>query len=263
MLIMSVFKHCRISLVISLGALLLSCDVAGGLFSQSELADMYEVWIDNDGFMLGDGDLVRSDSFLVPMIESHSSVSGPGKLSLVLVDMNGTEAALLTFMAESGTYLDMEDTSLRTVDSMNGPLPSFSIPADLAEGYYHLETQLYDSNGRVLSNTSTLVLVYDGVIPAPQIETFPSSPAKGQRVFLRLVSGLPEEYDPWLRWYVGTGMRKEGYASDFADRLVWQIPESDGFFSVRAEVFPFKPPLELLTPSVSTSSPACLPSRLT
>jgi hypothetical protein len=241
--------------LIGLVMLLLSCDVAGGLFSQSELADMYEVWIEIDGMPLGDGDLVRIDSSLIPVIESPGSVSDPGRLSLVLVDMDGVEAARLTYLTGAGSALDVEDVSLRSVRSLRGALPSFAFPADMAEGYYFLETRLYDSLGRVLSNDSTLVLVYNGMIPAPRIEVFPSSPAQGQPVFLRLVSDLPGEVDPWLRWYIGTGIRKEGYASDFADRLVWQVPEADGFFSVRAEVFPFKPPVEVLNRSVALLKP--------
>jgi hypothetical protein len=169
---------------------------------------------------------------------------------LVLVDMNGAEAARLTFLAEAGAELDSEDPSLRTVRSLRGSLPSFSFPEDLAEGYYSLEARLYDSSGRVLSNASTLVLVYNGVIPSPRIETYPSSPAKGQPVFMRLVYDLPDGLDPWLRWYVGESMRKEGYASEFADRLVWQVPELDGFFGVRTELFPFKPSVEVLKRSV-------------
>lgn len=252
---MSAFKCCRLGVLIGLVMLLLSCDVAGGLFSQSELADLYEVQIAIDGLTLGTGDLVRSDSPLVPVIESPSGVSEPVKLLLVLVDMSGNEAARLGFMVDEGLGLDPEDPSLRSVDSLKGALPSFSLPADLPEGYYSLETWLYDSSGRILSNASTLVLVYDGVIPNPQIETFPSSPAKGQPVFLRLVHDLPGEFDPWLRWYIGAGMRKEGYASEFADRLVWQVPESDGFFSVRVELFPFKPPVEVPSRSVPMLKP--------
>jgi hypothetical protein len=252
---MSTLKPHQIGFVIGLVALVLSCDVAGGLFSQSELADMYEVWIDLDGLPLGDGDVIRSASTLVPVIDSPGGISVPERLSLVLVDLNGTEAARLTFVSGTGSGQDAEDLSLRAVRTMKGALPSFSVPGDLAEGYYSLETYLYDSSGRVLSSASTLVLVYNGLIPTPRIETFPSSPAKGQPVFLRLVTGLPGDLDPWVRWYVGAGIRKEGYASDFADRLVWQIPESEGFFSVRAELFPFKPPVEALPRSFSRIEP--------
>ncbi|MFH2115150.1 MAG: hypothetical protein ABIJ86_11660 [Spirochaetota bacterium] len=249
-------KLIRFVVVIGLTALVLSCDVAGGLFSQSELANMYDVWIDMDGLPLSDGDLIQADSSLVPIIESHSGFSGPERLSLVLVDVDGNEAARLGFVAESGPFADTEDDpSLRAVLSMEGSLPSFTLPDDLAEGYYSLEIRLYDSTDIILSDTSILVLLYNGEVPAPRIEIFPSSPAKGQAVYLRLVSGLPDELDPWLRWYVGGGIRKEGYESDFADRLVWQIPESDGFFSVRAELFPFKPPTEAANGSISVVTP--------
>ena len=133
---MSAFKCCRLGVLIGLVMLLLSCDVAGGLFSQSELADLYEVQIAIDGLTLGTGDLVRSDSPLVPVIESPSGVSEPVKLLLVLVDMSGNEAARLGFMVDEGLGLDPEDPSLRSVDSLKGALPSFSLPADLPEGYY-------------------------------------------------------------------------------------------------------------------------------
>jgi hypothetical protein len=250
---MSVFKWYRFILPVGLVAVLLSCDVAGGLLSQSELADMYEVELHIDGYPLGDGDLIRSDSSVVPVIESHGSAGSPGKLSLVLVDMHGAEAARLTF--QTGSESDPDDAALRSVQSLKDNLPPFSMPKDLAEGYYTVESILFDSAGRMLSTASTLVLVYDGVLPTPRIETFPSSPSKGQPVFLRLQHGLPEERDPWLRWYIGGEVRKEGYASDLADRLVWQIPESDGFFSVRAELFPFRPPERVTGRSASTGRP--------
>ena len=253
---MSTLKLVRFVIVTGLAVLVLSCDMAGGLFSQSELADMYDVWIDMDGLPLSDGDLVRTDSSLVPVIESRSGFSGPERLSLVLVDEDGSEVARLGFVADSGSFVDAEeDSALRVVLSLDGYLPSFTLPDDLTEGYYFLETRLYDSSDRILSDTSLLVLVYNGEVPAPRIEIFPSSPVKGQAVYLRLVSDLPVERDPWLRWYVGGGIRKEGYASDFSDRLVWQVPESDGFFSVRAELFPFKPPVAVSDRSITAINP--------
>jgi hypothetical protein len=253
---MSARKLGRFITAIGLAALAISCDVAGGLFSQSELADMYDVWIDLDGLPLSDGDLVRTDASLVPVIESRSGISSPERLTLVLVSEDGSEVASLGYVSAAGSAAyEGKVGSLRSVSSLEGDLPSFTLPDDLAEGYYFLETRLYNAAGRVLTDTSILVLVYNGDIPAPQIEVFPSSPALGQAVYLRLVSSLPVDIDPWLRWYISGKIGKEGYASDFADRLVWLIPDTDGFFSVRAELFPFKPPADASDGSISSGKP--------
>jgi hypothetical protein len=252
-LIMYAPKLGRFITAIGLTTLVLSCDVAGGLFSQSELADMYEVGIDLDGIPLSDGDLVRTDAKLVPVIESRSGFSSPGKLTLALVNEDGSEVASLGYVTASSSAVDVEGNgSLRAVSSIEGDLPPFTLPDDLVDGYYFLEARLYDDTGRVLSDTATLLLVYNGDTPAPQIEVFPSSPAMGQTVYLRLFSTLPETLDPWIRWHIGGTIGREGYASDHADRMVWRIPETDGFFSVRAELFPFKPPAEVVDRSVST-----------
>ena len=259
---MSAPKLLRATFVIVLIVLFVSCDVAGGLFSESELADMYDIWINKAGQPLSDGDLVVAGSSLVPVIESHGDIGDPERLSLVLVDMDGYEAARLGFVAESALLSDEDkDASLRAVRSVSGSLPSFTLPAGLSEGYYYLQTKLFDATGRSVHDSSILLLLYNGELSAPRIEIFPSSPAKDQTVFLRLVSELPDGLDPWLRWYIGGLIRKEGFASDFADRLIWHIPEEDGFLSVRAELFPFKPPEEVKTRSGPENKPYISASR--
>jgi hypothetical protein len=153
----------------------------------------------------------------------------------------------------SGTTGSSTAASLATtvvVSRLDSRLPPFSLPADLALGSYILDFQVLGKDG-VLSelkrpifylgsaswNVKALVSYPPGTGPSSQAPLFPPD------VSLLLAVGLDADprLNPYIRWYFGSTLIASGRVADGLSQILWKTQSSDGFYTIRAEVFPFPP----------------------
>jgi len=153
----------------------------------------------------------------------------------------------------AGTDPAASSTALDTtvvVPRLDSRLPSFSLPADLALGSYLLDFKVLGKDG-VLSelkrpifylgsatwNVKSLVSYPPGSGPSSQAPLFPPN------VNLLLVVGLDTDprLNPYIRWYFGSTLIASGRVADGLSQIVWKTKSPDGFYTIRAEVFPFPP----------------------
>ena len=136
------------------------------------------------------------------------------------------------------------------VSRLDSRLPSFSLPAGLALGSYVLDFQILGKDG-VLSelkrpifylgsavwNVKALVSYPPGTGPSSQAPLFPPN------VKLLLTVGLDADtrLNPYIRWYFGSTLIASGRVADGLSELLWKTQSPDGFYTIRAEVFPFPP----------------------
>ncbi|MDR1030477.1 MAG: hypothetical protein LBL76_06345 [Treponema sp.] len=64
----------------------------------------------------------------------------------------------------------------------------------------------------------------------------------GIKVLFEAQVSADTRFDPYIIWYSGKTRISEGKLSESARYLFWQAPERTGFYTIKAALFPFKPP---------------------
>lgn len=177
-----------------------------------------------------------------------SAVGRSGETGSASVSLSGAEGD-----SKSGTQGASAPASLNTtvvVSRLDSRLPGFSLPVDLALGSYVLDFQVLGKDG-VLSelkrpifylgsatwNVKALVSYPPGTGPSSQAPLFPPN------VNLLLAVGLDADprLNPYVRWYFGSTPIASGRVADGVSQILWKTRSPDGFYTIRAEVFPFPP----------------------
>jgi hypothetical protein len=143
-----------------------------------------------------------------------------------------------------GVLKDPEGEVLATVvfgpdRLVNGVYPSITLP-DLEPGYYHLTFTLRNNNA-VLSE-ETLTFFHDPrSYSLSKISSYPLSFLPGSSGIFRAYGLFPEGKDPYIRWTMDGKIILESPVSEGGDKVFWTAPKKEGVYSVKAELFPYKP----------------------
>ncbi|MDR0495572.1 MAG: hypothetical protein LBG95_08115 [Treponema sp.] len=131
------------------------------------------------------------------------------------------------------------------VKSLNQELPYFPLPKNLEIGPY---TLVFEALGKkeTLSRTETNVIylgsakfnLKDISIYLPGLS---GSQLISPETTVMLEAGLDfdKKFEPYIIWYNGKRVIGEGKISEGAGNILWKTPDQPGFYSLRAEVFPF------------------------
>jgi len=141
-------------------------------------------------------------------------------------------------------YSDIQEIEI-AVMSLAEELPYFLLPKDLEIGPY---TLVFEAIGHreTLSRTETNILylgyakfnlkdisMYLSGLSGSQL----ISP--GTTVMLETRLDFNNRLDPYIVWYSGRNVIREGRMSDGAGNILWTAPEQIGFYALRVEAFPF------------------------
>jgi hypothetical protein len=140
------------------------------------------------------------------------------------------------------------DEDIIYIKKFTDPLPPFLLPDDIVPGQYVIVFQISGENsvlnriekpfyyiGRSKFSLSDINLYMPGVFDSGNIVP-PDVP-----VMLETAVSSGEGLDPYIIWYNGKKRIYEGFVAGGAARFIWSVPGQSGFYSVKAEVFPFRP----------------------
>lgn len=238
----------------------LSCNDYSSILPQSGI---YKVTVYADNTPLETNSFVSSQktfkpAFVTP-VASDPDVQG---LAVSIKDIQNESKT--TEIVYAKTALETSGTRV-LVPNLDSTLPEFTIPADLPIGPYKIVLKILGS-GTVLSEKEIpFYYLADAVFNVKDIHSFPpghkpsvSGPLFPPNINLLLEGSLVSDVrlDPYIIWYEGNRILKKGRLAEGANLLIWKTPESEGFQTIRFEVFPenpFKDKNYKNIPSVSSS----------
>lgn len=222
-------------ILISIG--MMACTMGSGMFTEEELNSMYQIVVSRDGSTLDSGARISTATALGLSVVGIDGAPEADSIELLLSYPDGALAASILF-ATAGT----EAAGTIVVKDFESDVPPFTMPANLPDGYYTLLVRIKNAAGEILSRRSTVVLLYEGLIPAPSLAVYPGFVIAGEVSLIRLVADFPAAIDPWIQWSVDGRVLSAGFYSNHADRLAWRAPATSGVYLAKAEIFPFMPP---------------------
>lgn len=140
------------------------------------------------------------------------------------------------------------DELIIPVRSLDDDLPFFPVPDDLPPGWYTLVSQVMSGN-EVLQKTEKLFFFladtgfsFDNIqVHLPGMAENSQLIPNGTVIMLEAALNFDSHLDPYIVWYYGKKKVVEGKFSEGTGTLLWNAPEQNGFFSLRAEAFPTEP----------------------
>ncbi|MBN2535644.1 MAG: hypothetical protein JXB88_22390 [Spirochaetales bacterium] len=110
----------------------------------------------------------------------------------------------------------------------------------LYTGLYTLEFILYIGTD-VLCEKSITFFYTEKEFAIQGIESFPPVVFPGATVLLSTTILNPDKSDPYLRWTVNEKVITSGLLSEGKDKILWSVPEEEGVYTVKVELFPVPP----------------------
>ncbi|MBT3272682.1 MAG: hypothetical protein HN368_05985 [Spirochaetales bacterium] len=132
------------------------------------------------------------------------------------------------------------------------PLP-VELPADIVDGTYEVVITVFQEGEEIGSESSLFFLIQEEFI-IDAINAYPQFFYPGGLGLVYADLSIPDEADPDLRWLGGDEVLLEGLLSEGADELQLQVPDREGVYSIRLEVFPFSPADESIFDFISEIS---------
>ncbi|MDR1836625.1 MAG: hypothetical protein LBQ89_03095 [Treponema sp.] len=137
------------------------------------------------------------------------------------------------------------DETLFYIKSLDDPLPPFIIPDGLPFGRNTVVSHVMAGRyfvqriEKTIFNLGGALFSYDRVKSyLPGITDNPNMVPRASYIMLEAKVDFDEELDPYVVWYHNRKKISEGRYNDGAGFLLWKTPEMNGFFTIRADVFP-------------------------
>jgi hypothetical protein len=124
----------------------------------------------------------------------------------------------------------------------------FTLPEDLVPGSYLMIFTVMGHDKKIIAKTEKAIYYLadkswefeDIKVCYPGISVTHLIPPGAMVLFEASVSAAAG-LDPYIAWYSGRNRIGGGKVSDGAGKLLWEIPNQDGFVRIRAEALPFPP----------------------
>ncbi|MDR1302403.1 MAG: hypothetical protein LBK43_08050 [Treponema sp.] len=136
-----------------------------------------------------------------------------------------------------------------SVARLDQDLPSYKLTESLEIGQY---TMVFQVLGEKLVLATIELPVYflgDALFKLADIQRYLPGFSKTAhfvppeiKVLFEAQVSADTRIDPYIVWYSGKNRISEGKLSEGARYLFWQAPERTGFYTIKAALFPFKPP---------------------
>jgi hypothetical protein len=138
------------------------------------------------------------------------------------------------------------------VPRLDQELPAFILPEDLAIGYYTMVFHVLGQKDVLYQTSKSVYYIADAEFELTDLQSYlPGALAgahlasPGENVLLEALISADERLTPYAVWYSGKQTITEGYVSEGAGRLMWQVPDQPLFHTIRVEVFPIMPETRL------------------
>ncbi|MHB9291503.1 hypothetical protein Holit_00580 [Hollandina sp. SP2] len=136
-----------------------------------------------------------------------------------------------------------------SVSRLDQDLPSYKITESLAIGQYTLVFQVLGEKTVLATIERPVYFLGDAALNFDDMERYLPGFSKtahfvppGVNVLIEAQVMSDNRLDPYLIWYSGKKRIGEGKLSENARYLFWKAPERTGFYTIKAMLFPFKPP---------------------
>lgn len=233
--------------------------MSSSLLSDSERSSLYAVSLNSsDGKAIVDGSIVAPGSGIVASISKLPGASDPAAIEIALESAAGGRAAGLRaqtadFKPSEKAKLSIAVGAAKTVDKIEGRLPTLAVPDSISAGTFEVTATVLDAAGAVLQSSRVTVFAGASQPVVESVTSFPPAVEPGAPVLLCLaVARSLEEgeeaavpsgpaWDPWIVWSVEGRSFAEGPLSAGLDEAVWQAPRAAGAYSVTAQVYPAAP----------------------
>lgn len=160
-------------------------------------------------------------------------------VSLYLLE-GGVTPARMDFRLSSGDGESRASSSIDLEGADYDSLPALEIP-ELDPGFYTFEVTVYDFEESLLYVESSRIFIVSGTYTIRRISTLPVSVEPESDVLLLAMVDVPEGTKPHLVWRMGDEIIHEGTVTSGTFKAHWRAPEVVGVYSLRAELFPFRP----------------------
>jgi hypothetical protein len=241
----------------------------GSMFSQSDM-DNYRVEASINGIPAGaNSSILRLGDTISPAFSGNVKADPDltGLLVYIRSQSGETVGSKVEYVLSSNTDGDEQETDGQarglkdsladitvddavkiTVESFAEVLPDFPMPENMEIGTY---TFVFDAfGGNLLLNRSELVVFYLADAEFSLLDISMSMPSlldlslipPGTNVFLEARLNFDSRLDPYLVWYSGRSIIREGRANGDALGIMWQAPNKTAFHTLRLEVMPMPPP---------------------
>ncbi|WP_304224166.1 hypothetical protein [Gracilinema caldarium] len=256
------FKHFSRLLILFI---LLSCEDYSALAPRSTV---YKFTVYNGSQTLDQGGFVTATANLRPtFLTSVSSDPDVQGLSVTLLDTQGNKQSKEILYSKSQTDTNATRVFVANLDSS---FPTFSLPSDLSIGPYTLSLKVIGVDGILAEKIFPFYYLGDAILNIQEIRSYPPGikPSETAPLFppavkllLEGVVAADKRLDPYLIWYEGSRIIKQGRLTEGAQNILWKTPEAEGFQTIRLELYPENPGTnreQNLIPSVSATLKAAI-----
>jgi hypothetical protein len=136
-----------------------------------------------------------------------------------------------------------------SVTHLDQDLPSYKITESLEIGQYTLVFQVLGEKAVLAAIEWPVYFLGDAALNFDDIQRYLPGSSKtdyfvppGVNVLIEAQVISDIRLDPYVIWYNGKKRIGEGPLSEGARYLFWKAPERTGFYTIKAVLFPFKPP---------------------
>lgn len=232
-------------LVILIAFLSLSCNDYSSILPQS---GVYKVAVYVDNTPLEMNGFVSSQKTFKPAFIT-AVASDPDVQGLAVSIKNSQNVPMATEIVYAKTAVETQGTRV-IVPNLDSTLPEFTIPKDLPIGPYKIVLKVLGYNTVLSEKEFPFYYLADAILTIKDIHSFPpgykpsiSAPLFPPQVNLLLEGAVQSDVrlDPYIIWYEGNRILKEGRLAENANILLWKTPEAEGFQTIRCELYPENP----------------------
>ena len=186
------------------------------------------------GFLLDDA---GENDFIIESIEEGAVLKSDDEITVTLVYDEGVYTPdSLEIVLVDGEENVIGSTILTGADLVD-PLPPVSLP-QLEPGYYVIRYTVR-SGDEVISEAEFPFFYTEEDFLVQGISIYPPVILPNGSGLLQAELLIPETADPFLRWSTDDTLIFEGFLSEGADRIEWQVPDSAGVYVISFELFPY------------------------
>jgi len=132
------------------------------------------------------------------------------------------------------------------IKSFEQELPSFPLPKNMEIGLYSMIFEVVGTTNTLSLTESDIFYLGSAEFRLNDISMYMPGLSDtrlippGTTVMLEAGLDFDSRLNPYVIWYNGRNIIREGNINEGAGNILWKTPEQSGFYSIRLEVFPYR-----------------------
>jgi hypothetical protein len=238
--------------------IIVSCTDISSVIPQSST---YKVALYIDNTPLETNGLINTQKTIKPVfVNSVANDPDVQGLSITIKNLQNEEVSSEILYAKS----PIETSGTRIlIPNLDKNLPEFQLPTDLMIGPYLIVVKVL-GNSTVLSEKEIpIYYLGDATLSITNLYSYPpghkpspTAPLYPPHINLLLQGSIvfDARLDPYLIWYEGANILKEGRLTEISSNLLWETAHNEGFHTIRLEVYPENPHISKVNAKVPSIS---------